>query len=56
MPAPRKPASKKHRNRWISLDPEMDAYLDSLPVGQKSQAVHDALAASPGYLAWKAGK
>lgn len=53
MPAPRKPAGEKHVNRWMSFRPEISAYLDSLPDGQKSAAINDAIEASPGYREWK---
>lgn len=52
MPAPRKPANEKHVNRWMSFRPDISAYLDSLPIGQKSQAVNDAIEASPEFRAW----
>lgn len=53
MPAPRKPANEKHVNRWMSFRPDISAYLDSLPVGQKSLAVNEAIAATQWFREWK---
>lgn len=52
MAAPRKPAGEKHVNRWISFSPLKSAFLDSLPVGEKSKAIDEALDASPRYRDW----
>jgi len=52
MAATRKPANEKHVNRWMSFRPDISAYLDSLPVGQKNLAVNEAIGASPEFRAW----
>lgn len=52
MAAPRKAPADKAVNRWISFQPIISAYLDSLPIGQKSQAVNEAIGASPEFRAW----
>ena len=52
MAAPRKAASERHINRYISLRPQVAAYLDSLPVGQKSPTINDLIEASPAYQTW----
>jgi len=56
MAARRKPSGEKHVNRWISFSPLKSAYLDSLPVGEKSKAIDKALEASPRYREWLAAR
>lgn len=53
MAAHRKPPTEKAVNRWISFRPEISAYLDSLPVGQKSREVNEAIEERPGFREWR---
>lgn len=53
MAAPRKAPADKAVNRWISFQPVISAYLDSLPVGQKSLAVNEAIAATQWFREWR---
>lgn len=53
MAAPRKAPGEKAVTRWISFQPVISAYLDSLPIGQKSQAVNEAIYATRQFREWQ---